>query len=145
MILTQNFKLSEFDCHDGTPVPLDKVDNIKRLAENLQIIRDAIYDSLSNTSGVPFTDQYKNQNSQLKIVSGYRTPAWNKKVGGVASSMHKEGKASDLWNKCLTPRQLHALIEKLIKQGKILDGGLSLYPTFVHYDIGKVRRWFYNK
>jgi uncharacterized protein YcbK (DUF882 family) len=122
MKLTKNFSLSEFACHDGTPVPESKIDNVKALANNLQVIRDEL--------GAP-----------LQILSGYRTPTWNTKVGGAAKSMHKEAKAADLTTKGLSPRQLHAKIASLIKAGKIADGGLGLYRGFVHYDIGAVRRW----
>lgn len=124
--LSKNFYLSEFACHDGTPVPEGKVENVKLLVKNLQVIRDTI--------GVPLT-----------IHSGYRTPSWNKKVGGAPNSMHKEAKAADLVTRDLTPKQLHAVILQLIKDKKIQDGGLSLYPSFVHYDVGRPRRWYYGK
>lgn len=122
MKLTKNFQLSEFACHDGTPVPESKVCNVKILAMNLQALRDHLGESLT-------------------ILSGYRTPTWNAKVGGATKSMHKEAKAADLTTRGLTPKQLHATIEKLIKEEKMQNGGLGLYKSFVHYDIGPVRRW----
>lgn len=123
MKLTENFNLLEFICHDGTRVPDELIPNVKELAENLQVIRDEL-------------------NEPLHVNSGYRTPSWNKRVGGVASSQHLLGKAADLTCKSKSPRQLAKIIEGLIKEGKIKQGGLGIYPGFVHYDIRGVRaRW----
>jgi uncharacterized protein YcbK (DUF882 family) len=55
--------------------------------------------------------------------------------------MHLKAMASDLVCRSLTPKQLKAVIEKLIKEGKMKNGGIGLYPSFVHYDIGATRRW----
>jgi uncharacterized protein YcbK (DUF882 family) len=123
MQLTKNFQLSEFSCHDGTPVPSGLIGNVQLLANNLQVLRDDI--------GQPIT-----------ILSGYRTQAWNKKVGGKPQSFHMKAMAADLTVKGMTPKQLHARIEKLIKAGKMKAGGLGLYPGFVHYDVrGRNARW----
>ena len=122
MKLTKSFQLSEFACNDGTQVPESLIPNVKELAKNLQVLRDEIGESLT-------------------INSGYRSPSWNKKIGGVKSSMHLKAMASDLVCKSLTPKQLKAVIEKLIKEGKMKNGGIGLYPSFVHYDIGATRRW----
>lgn len=121
--LTKNFLLEEFGCRDGTPVPDSLVPNVVELSKNLQVLRDDI--------GEP-----------LAILSGYRTPAWNKKVGGEDNSFHMKAMAADLVCKSLTPRQLKARIEKLIKSGKMKQGGIGLYPSFVHYDTrGTLARW----
>lgn len=122
MQLTENFSLAEFACKDGTPVPEELIPNTQELANNLQVLRDHL--------GEP-----------IHINSGYRTPTYNKKIGGKPASMHLQAGAGDLTVKSLTPKQLKATIEKLIKEGKMKNGGIGLYPGFVHYDIGKVRRW----
>ena len=122
MKLTKNFQLSEFNCNDGTAVPEKLVPNVMELAINLQVIRDEIGEGIT-------------------ILSGYRSPAWNKKVGGKPGSYHMKAMAADLSVKGLTPKKLHTVILKLIKEQKIKDGGLGLYPGFVHYDIGPSRRW----
>lgn len=123
MQLTKNFRLSEFACKDGTPVPERLIPKTKRLAECLQVIRDEVGDALF-------------------INSAYRTPSYNKKVGGAPDSQHPKGTASDLVTRTLTPRQLQSLILRLIKEGKIDEGGVGLYPSFVHYDIRGVKaRW----
>lgn len=123
MNLTKNFSKSEFDSKDGSIMPADVLKNIQELAKHVQVIRD--------TAGV-----------SIVINSGYRSPAHNKKVGGVANSSHTKGKASDLSPRGITPKQLHEIILKLIAEKKIYNGGVGLYDTFVHYDIdGAGRRW----
>lgn len=124
MELTKNFNSSEFDCKDGTAVPDRYKDNLKELANNLQVLRDHLGVSVSVTG------------------SGYRTPSHNKKVGGAKYSQHLTASAADINAKGLTPKELHKAIEKLISEGKMKQGGLGLYNTFVHYDIrGTKARW----
>lgn len=124
MKLTKNFSRQEFDCKDGTIVPNHLMGHVKELAENLQVLRDQLGVSVTVTG------------------SGYRTPTHNKKVGGAKNSLHLEAKAADINAKGLTPGQLYNVIEKLIAEGKMKQGGLGLYPTFVHYDIrGTKARW----
>lgn len=123
MQLTKNFNIEEFRCHDGTPVPNELMNNVKLLAENLQVLRDFL--------GEP-----------VHITSGYRTPLYNAKVGGKKLSQHPLAKAADITVKSKTPKQLAAIIEKLIAQDAMKQGGLGVYPGFVHYDVrGKKARW----
>ena len=127
MQLTKNFKKSEFDSKDGAEMPKEVLENIKMLSKYVQLIRNEI--------GVP-----------LVINSGYRSPKHNSKEGGVKNSYHVQGKAADLNPKVITPKQLYDVIIKLIKGGVIYNGGVGLYDSFVHYDIGgKDRRWDYRK
>ena len=65
-----------------------------------------------------------------------------KKIGGVKSSQHVLGKAADIVVKGLEPKLVYEIIEDLIDKGDMLQGGLGLYDTFVHYDIRKTKaRW----
>ena len=124
MKLTKNFSRQEFDCKDGTKVPDNLLNNLKELAENLQVLRDYLNTPVSITG------------------SGYRTPSHNKKVGGASNSQHLYAKAADINAKGLTPKELFRTIENLISLGKMKQGGLGLYKTFVHYDIrGTKARW----
>lgn len=125
MRLTKNFTLTEFACHDeaGTPVPGIYLHNVQELADNLQVLRDYL--------GEP-----------VKVLCGYRTPVHNKEVGGVPKSLHLVAKAGDIVTASLTPRELAAVIEMLIKTGRMKQGGLGTYPGFIHYDIRGTRaRW----
>lgn len=121
--ITKNFSLDEFKCKDGSEIPNDVLPNIIELAKNLQVLRDAIGKSIT-------------------INSGYRSPKYNAKIGGVKDSQHVKGKASDLRVSGMTPKELAEVIEELIKRKKMKEGGIGIYPNFTHYDIrGTKARW----
>jgi uncharacterized protein YcbK (DUF882 family) len=121
--MTKNFKLKEFECKCGCDMPLEVYENIIKLASQLQFLRDY--------TGRPIT-----------INSAYRCPEHNAKVGGSKTSQHLLGKAADITIQSLKPAEVYALIEELIDMGHMLQGGLGLYNTFVHYDIRKTKaRW----
>ncbi len=129
MRLSAYFTSEEFDCHDGTAVPDHFLGNLVRLAETLTHIRLA--------AGVP-----------LAVISGYRTPDWNARVGGAKGSAHMTAEAADVRpGRGMTPDELHSLILAHHKAGRLpLIGGLGLYPTWVHVDVrkaadGHLRRW----
>lgn len=124
MQLTENFTREEFDCKDGTQVPAQYMANVTVVAKNLQVLREHIKEPVMVTG------------------SGYRTPAHNKKVGGAPASQHLTASGADINAKNYSPKQLAAVIEKLIAEGKMKQGGLGVYPGFVHYDIrGTKARW----
>ena len=121
--LSKNFKKSEFRCRDGTDVPEDLMDNLLELVENLQIIRDHI-------------------DKPVRVISGYRTPKYNRKIDGARRSQHMKARAADLKVSGVSAKELHEVITGLIKEGKIKKGGVGLYRTFVHYDTrGWNARW----
>ena len=121
--MTKNFTIDEFQCRCGCEMPSDVLANIQDLAEELQVIRQVVERSIT-------------------INSAYRCPSHNKAVGGATSSQHLLGKASDIVIKGQEPSDTYSLIELLIKDGVILEGGLGSYNTFTHYDIrGKKARW----
>lgn len=121
--LTEHFTWEEFDCHDGTKVPLHLSGNVKLLATNLEALRRAC--------GKPIT-----------IVSGYRTNNHNRTVGGSPKSQHLTASAADIRIEGLTAKEIAAVIVKLIGEGRMTQGGLGIYPTWVHYDIRGVKaRW----
>lgn len=124
MQLTKNFTRQEFDCNDGTKVPEHFMCNVRELAQNLQNLRDHLGESVMITG------------------SGYRTPEHNKKVGGAPKSQHLTASGADINVRSKTPRQLATVIEKLIRDGKMKQGGIGVYKGFVHYDIrGTKARW----
>lgn len=76
------------------------------------------------------------------IISGYRSPATNRKLSkkgsGVAKrSLHMQGKAIDVR---VPGRQLRTLHKAAVAQK---SGGVGKYPKsgFVHLDVGRVRYW----
>lgn len=123
MRLTEHFTLSEFDCNDGSETPCEAQVNLKEVALNLEVLRDYF--------GKP-----------ILINSGYRTPEYNKRVGGSPKSQHLLGKAADIRITGVTPIEIHKAILNLIEKGKMKQGGVGLYQNFVHYDIrGHKARW----
>ena len=122
--LTPNFVLREFRCKDGTDVPDDLMDNVKLLCENLQVLRDHI--------GKP-----------IRVISGYRSPKYNRRIGGARRSQHMLAKAADIKVSGMTPSEVKEVIVQLIKEGKMHKGGIGLYTTFTHYDVrGRNARWY---
>ena len=126
MKLTKNFSKSEFECKDGSKMPEDVFENVKELAFNLQIIRDCI-------------------ERPINLTNAYRSLSHNRSIGSKDTSQHIKGKAADLQVDGIEPNYLYTIIEDLILKGKIKQGGLGLYNTFVHYDIffdgANKRRW----
>jgi uncharacterized protein YcbK (DUF882 family) len=121
--LTKNFRLKEFHSSDGADMPRSVYNNIKKLAVELQKIRDVW--------GEP-----------LHVNSGYRSPELNKKVGGASKSFHMLGMAADLSCKGWRGKDIAVSIMQQIGLGTIYNGGVGTYKTFVHYDIGdNNRRW----
>ena len=123
MQLTKNFTLDEFKCKDGSQVPSELLDNVRELANNLQIIRDKL-------------------NKPIKITSGYRSKNHNAKVKGKPKSQHLLAKAADIKIDGMTPKEVASEIKKLMDSGLIKAGGLKAYANFTHYDIrGKYVTW----
>ena len=66
--------------------------------------------------------------------------------GSSKKSQHILGKAADISIKGLSPLEVYNVIERLIENGDMLQGGLGLYDSFIHYDIrGERARWDYQK
>jgi uncharacterized protein YcbK (DUF882 family) len=123
MKITNNFYLQEFASKDGAAFPNDVAKNIILLAQNLQVLRDEL-------------------KVGIKINSGYRSPQHNAKIGGAKKSQHTLGTAADIVVSGYTPKQVAEVIDKLINEGKMMQGGLKPYATFTHYDIrGTKARW----
>lgn len=124
MKLTKNFNRQEFDCKDGTIVPEKYLKNVQEVADNLQVLRNYLEVPVSVTG------------------SGYRSPSHNKKVKGAKFSQHLTASGADINAEGYEPKQLAEVIELLILKGKMKQGGIGVYPNFVHYDIrGTKARW----
>lgn len=113
--LTPHFNISEFACKCGEGVPAHLLSNVRALAVNLEVIRAQL--------GAP-----------IIINSGYRTPAYNKLVGGAPASQHLLANAVDIVVKGCSPFFVFKVVRELMKSGAIESGAVILYNTFVHYD-----------
>lgn len=106
---------NELACRDSmrTCYPLDwRATRAVELAAAFEALRAAV--------GLP-----------LVVLSAYRTPEHNRKVGGAKSSQHVQGRALDLLPpKGWTPLQL-AAVARTIPAIR----GIGVYRTFVHIDI----------
>lgn len=113
--VTTNFKVREYACKDGSD-PVFIADDLKNL---LQKIRDHF-------------------GKAVTINSAYRTPTYNKKVGGAEDSQHMYGLAADIVVKGVAPKTVAAYAEKLLPN----TGGIGIYDTFTHVDVRKKKaRW----
>jgi uncharacterized protein YcbK (DUF882 family) len=72
----------------------------------------------------------------LVVASGYRSPWYNRKVGGAERSQHMAGKAFDI------SLRDGLTIEDLVGAAKAVGfTGIGRYRTFVHVDVGPAREW----
>lgn len=123
MKLTENFSLPEFASKDGTAFPGPVKENLRTLAIQLEVLRSHFGKAIS-------------------ITSGYRSVAHNIRINGVKDSYHVKGMAADIKIQGIDPKIVYNAIELLIRSGKMVEGGLGLYPSWVHYDFrGKRIRW----
>jgi uncharacterized protein YcbK (DUF882 family) len=123
MMLTPHFALAEFACRDGSCVPDGLLDNVRHLAEQLEILRGRIQ-------------------RPIVIVSGYRSPTHNAKVKGAKSSRHLTAEAADIRVAGMTPIAVRSAVESMIQHGDLKIGGVGLYSTWLHVDTRtKTARW----
>lgn len=114
--LSENFKVKEFACKDGSDKILVDVTFVQT---HLQDIRTHF--------GKPVT-----------VNSGYRTPAYNTKVGGAKNSYHMKGRAFDISIKGVTPQEIAKYAASIGVPGVIQ------YNTFVHVDSRDNKYWARN-
>lgn len=110
--LSTNFTVKEFACKDGS----DAVLVAPRLVMVLQSIRSHF-------------------GTAVTINSGYRTPQYNTKVGGVAHSQHCYGTAADITVKGQTPAAVAAYARQLMPDW----GGVGIYDIFCHIDVREAK------
>jgi uncharacterized protein YcbK (DUF882 family) len=106
----------ELGCHDGSIYPYEWRENRAIvLAEAFELIR------------------YSCGNHPITILSAYRTPSYNKSVGGAKNSQHIQGRAIDLRPPShLSVNEFYSIIRKLAPASNIR--GIGKYKTFVHVD-----------
>lgn len=130
------FHVAEFASHDGQPYPEEWHERFEALCAMLDVIR--------GDWGGP-----------LRVVSGYRSPHWNAKVGGAKHSWHMQGMAADIAPMCAAKAMsanvadLYQRTVRLFGEGRLPAlGGLGYYPNrWCHVDIrprtasGLIARW----
>ena len=72
----------------------------------------------------------------INITSGYRCSKHNKEVGGIADSQHLKNNAVDFYVKNMKPYDVYYYANKVF-----WDGGVGIYKTHIHVDVGKKQRW----
>ena len=119
MKITKNFDLSEFACNDGTTCTRILLPNVIELAKILQVmgcVRETHIISIQLTGLVITTKNWR----RFKVSISWK------------SSRYKVT-ASHL-------KRWQTLLGTFL--GKMKQGGLGLYDTFVHYDVrGTKARW----
>ena len=94
--LSEHFVAKEFQCHDGSALPDSFPKTIKDTVEFLEALRVKIQKRLPTSE----------KNRGLKILSGYRSPAYNARLKGVKvvskgnQSRHTMGQAADVVPAC---------------------------------------------
>lgn len=123
MKLSSNFNLSEFASADGKAPSGEVLRNLTELAKQLEVLRSNI-------------------KLPIRVTSGFRSKEHNAKIGGALNSFHVLGMAADIQVKGMTPKQVADVVEKLISEGKMREGGVGIYRTWLHYDHrGTKARW----
>ncbi|WP_373531910.1 D-Ala-D-Ala carboxypeptidase family metallohydrolase [Vampirovibrio sp.] len=114
--LTPHFKLSEF-LRKEDPMPAAGVlQNIERLANRLQVIREVF-------------------NRPILINSGYRSKAHNQAVGGASHSQHLDGLAADIVVAGVPAKTVQQFLQNW-------SGGMGCYQYYTHLDIRPEKaRW----
>lgn len=114
--LSENFKVKEFACKDGSDKILIDVTFVQN---QLQDIRTHF--------GKP-----------VNVNSAYRTLNYNTKVGGAKNSYHMQGRAFDISIKGVTPAEIARYA------ASIGCPGVIQYNTFVHVDSRDTKYWARN-
>lgn len=115
--LSPHFRQAEFACNHCGELP----------PSGIPKLLVAILEEVRRWAGAP-----------VVVTSGYRCATHNRNVGGARFSQHRLGTAADIRVVGKTPAEVHRFLSGL--RGD--KGGLGLYKTFVHVDIGPDgRRW----
>jgi uncharacterized protein YcbK (DUF882 family) len=117
--LTPHFSAHEFRCRDGSEHPIDC-----RLLAMLEAVRCHF-------------------DAPITITSGYRSPAYNRKVGGARDSYHVRGMAADIRVVGVFISTVYAWLDEVFP-----ISGLGAYPRrgddwgWIHIDCRSTRsRW----
>lgn len=114
-LCTPHFHPYELRCKDGAPYPERWYQS--RAANLLQACEDV----------------RRMFNRPMTVISGYRTPEYNAKIGGAKKSQHMQGRAVDFVIDGVPPATVQkAIFENQHSLHRIR--GFGEYPTFTHID-----------
>jgi uncharacterized protein YcbK (DUF882 family) len=121
--LSPNFTKREARCKDGTPVPKRLMKRARDHAFRLERVRHAIGDR------------------PVAIISWYRHPAYNRRIGGATRSQHINAVATDhpkSWVNKIGKSRLLRIGNSIFR-----NGGMGVYPAgSMHFDSrGWRSRW----
>lgn len=128
MKISKNFSLEEF-CYSPKAIEYGIINQITTFEQ-----RDAIF-ALVNKVLQPLRDL---RGKPMKVNSGFRTPALNARVGGVATSQHCKGEAADIHTGNHTESYRLARLAKTTPAIFREIDQMVLYPTFVHFSHRRV-------
>lgn len=120
--LSKHFTVEEFDCHDGTRVSSRDYNGLEYLCK-------------------AFLEPLRAKYGQVTIHSGFRTKAYNARIGGASNSMHiytqhdGNDQAADISCRKGGPKDWHRTLNAIRHRKRGGKGGLGLYSSFVHVDI----------
>ena len=116
---SQHLSWRELACRDGTAYPAAFI------ADGRAVRLAAVFEAIRASCGhLPIT-----------ILSAYRSPAHNRKIGGARHSQHVQGRALDLRQpKGWAVATFHQRIKDLAQALPDLKG-IGRYQTFVHVDV----------
>ena len=72
----------------------------------------------------------------IRVTSGYRSEAVNRRVGGVATSQHTKGEAVDLV--CGDNAKLFNILKKMNFDQLIWEKGNNIQPAWVHVSLKRI-------
>lgn len=122
--LTKHFHVSEFDCNDGTKVPVEYHEQLRRLCEW-------------------FLEPMRKKFGSCNVHSGYRHRAYNDAIGGARFSFHvytdrksSDGVAADVSFEKGSVAEWVRYAKWLRFKNRKRQGGIGNYPQggFIHID-----------
>lgn len=111
--VSENFRVKEFACKDGSNVVII----------NEELVR--ILQDIRNHFAKP-----------VIINSAYRTPSWNKHVGGTTESYHMVGMAADIVIRGISSTEIAKYASEIMDRG-----GVIKYTNFVHVDVRTTEKY----
>jgi hypothetical protein len=126
--VSTHLTFQELACHDAARTPYPERFILDGRLTELALLFEAVRALLG---GQPLT-----------VLSGYRTPEWNRKIGGAPNSQHVQGMALDLRPPPgMTPDQMAGKLKEWHLYGQLPSlGAVGTYRSFIHIDTRRAGR-----